>query len=376
MIKSLEVRGLNQNKDLNLSFNNDLNLLTGKNGSGKTTIIKLIWLLISGNIDKLIDEVDFRYIKLVSSNATYELSIIEDSLHIKIDSADDSSLFGTKQEIDEMIPIEILRDIKRRAIAGTRLGKYRKLLDVFSSIPTQTILFPTFRRIEGGFSMGYSEEQNEEFYRRKNSSRIQSAMEDLTDELSNKNHLFIASISTKDIINKTIKQYAENSERVNALNIDLSEFITNKIHSDTMEDASKILNEIKDMVNLIASKREELTAPFTKLSDLIIKIFQYKGIKLTNKISFGEALDGTLSDKLSAGEKQMLSFIFYNSFSSDTIILIDEPEISLHIDWQRLLFPTLLSQNQSNQFIVTTHSPFIYSIYSDKEILLGTDRGE
>jgi predicted ATP-binding protein involved in virulence len=48
----------------------------------------------------------------------------------------------------------------------------------------------------------------------------------------------------------------------------------------------------------------------------------------------------------------------------------------LHVDWQRQLFPTLLSQGISNQFIIATHSPFIYSKYPDKEILLGYDRGD
>lgn len=53
----------------------------------------------------------------------------------------------------------------------------------------------------------------------------------------------------------------------------------------------------------------------------------------------------------------------------------DEPELSLHIDWQRRLFPTLLEQATSNQFFVATHSPFIYSKYPDKEFLLGEGYG-
>ena len=40
----------------------------------------------------------------------------------------------------------------------------------------------------------------------------------------------------------------------------------------------------------------------------------------------------------------MLSFLCYNAFSENTAIFIDEPELSLHVDWQRLLLPTLLEQ--------------------------------
>lgn len=79
----------------------------------------------------------------------------------------------------------------------------------------------------------------------------------------------------------------------------------------------------------------------------------------------GEAKEAMFSDKLSAGEKQMLSFICYNAFSQDSVFFIDEPEISLHVDWQRTLFPTLMSQSSNNQFFVATHSPFIYSKYED-----------
>ena len=51
---------------------------------------------------------------------------------------------------------------------------------------------------------------------------------------------------------------------------------------------------------------------------------------------------------------------------------IDEPELSLHIDWQRALLPALLEQGTSNQLILATHSPFIYANYPEKEILLSS----
>ena len=97
---------------------------------------------------------------------------------------------------------------------------------------------------------------------------------------------------------------------------------------------------------------------------------------MTEGITLGEAKEAISSDKLSAGEKQMLSFLCYNAFSRNNSIFIDEPELSLHVDWQRLLFPTLLEQDTKNQFIVATHSPFIYAKYPDKEILLSDNKGE
>lgn len=72
----------------------------------------------------------------------------------------------------------------------------------------------------------------------------------------------------------------------------------------------------------------------------------------------------------------MLSFICYNAFSNQIPIFIDEPELSLHVDWQRTLFPTLESQAKDNQFIIATHSPFIYGKYPEKEIALVKMRGD
>ena len=166
----------------------------------------------------------------------------------------------------------------------------------------------------------------------------------------------------------------------------LSTFITGKIdHLDvgknkTAEDSLKaqqdVLREIREQVDKINSNRETLMAPFSTLSELIATIFQHKGIELTKNITFGEAKAAVQSEKLSAGEKQMLSFLCYNAFLSKNVIIIDEPEISLHADWQRILFPTLLKQSRDNQFIVATHSPMIYAKYPEKELLLSTSRGD
>ena len=48
------------------------------------------------------------------------------------------------------------------------------------------------------------------------------------------------------------------------------------------------------------------------------------------------------------------------------IVLIDEPEISLHIDWQRLLLRKMAEQLDHRQIIVCTHSPEIGADYDDR----------
>jgi predicted ATP-dependent endonuclease of OLD family len=68
-------------------------------------------------------------------------------------------------------------------------------------------------------------------------------------------------------------------------------------------------------------------------------------------------------EKLSSGEQQLygrvVSLMILNPQNS--IILIDEPEIALHPKWQTEIMKIYANIGRNNQFIVTTHSPFIIS---------------
>lgn len=78
-------------------------------------------------------------------------------------------------------------------------------------------------------------------------------------------------------------------------------------------------------------------------------------------------------DKLSAGEKQLL-LILTKVFLQDEkpyITLIDEPETSLHIRWQRMLIDTIRELNPNGQLIIATHSPSILSKgWIDKMVMM------
>lgn len=137
-----------------------------------------------------------------------------------------------------------------------------------------------------------------------------------------------------------------------------------------------MLDDIRNKVLNMEGEREDIMKPIEAVRQLAIKIFKHSGIKIGNSLSFGDAANAINSDALSAGEKQMFSFIAYNAFYKESVFIIDEPELSLHVDWQRQLFPTLKSQQATNQFIIATHSPFIYSKYPEKEISINEDKGD
>ena len=66
-------------------------------------------------------------------------------------------------------------------------------------------------------------------------------------------------------------------------------------------------------------------------------------------------------DDLSSGEKQVISLMAnLYLFDEQQIVLIDEPELSLSIDWQKRLLPDVLSSPNCSQLLAITHSPFIF----------------
>lgn len=385
MLKKLSVSGLNKRTDCSLTFHQDINIITGKNGSGKTTLLKLLWYMISGNLERIIPEISF---------SSAELETDRFRLAIKVLSPPSTTISSTNPK---EVFIEWKLDSNNKTLTTTLpLGDTTaidRLNSTIASLPHASYFFPTFRRIEGGFSMGGGQNRDLQpdvaryHYAQSESLRVEEAFSRLSDRISVYNHKFIASISTNDIVSMLTMQYADISERINQDNTSRSSSITELIghyrrvktgpanESSKLGAATEILEQIQVLITEHTERQEALLKPFSALNELITKIFQHKGIRLTSHLTLGETSQAIASDALSAGEKQMLSFLAYNAFSRNTVIFIDEPEISLHADWQRIIFPTLLSQGTQNQFIVATHSPFIYSKYADKELILDRDRG-
>ena len=66
-------------------------------------------------------------------------------------------------------------------------------------------------------------------------------------------------------------------------------------------------------------------------------------------------------DALSSGEKQMVSlFARMYLYPKKKIVLIDEPELSLSIDWQRGILIDVLLSPHCEQVVAITHSPFVF----------------
>jgi len=80
-----------------------------------------------------------------------------------------------------------------------------------------------------------------------------------------------------------------------------------------------------------------------------------------NQISFISTTNDKKIDiySLSSGEKQMLLILltFLLQENKSSIVFLDEPEISLHFDWQKKLIKMIRTLNPNAQLIIATHSP-------------------
>lgn len=106
----------------------------------------------------------------------------------------------------------------------------------------------------------------------------------------------------------------------------------------------------------------EISKPKTKFQDLIDELFAETGKKInrkSNEILIEQDGDILTPYKLSSGEKQMLVILLTVLVQDNAhcALFMDEPEISLHIEWQQRLITLIRSLNPNVQIILTTHSP-------------------
>jgi ATPase subunit of ABC transporter with duplicated ATPase domains len=73
MIEHVKIENLNGKYNYDLTFNRDINIITGRNGAGKTTLMKLLWAAMSGQLNHFINELYFDYfdINLFDEEKTY-----------------------------------------------------------------------------------------------------------------------------------------------------------------------------------------------------------------------------------------------------------------------------------------------------------------
>ena len=111
-----------------------------------------------------------------------------------------------------------------------------------------------------------------------------------------------------------------------------------------------------------AQKAQALTEPKRMFQDIVDDLFRETGktiIRTANEIKFNQIGEVLQPYQLSAGEKQMLAILLTVLVEDNQsyVLFMDEPEISLHFEWQKQLISLVLKLNPNIQIIMTTHSP-------------------
>lgn len=113
-----------------------------------------------------------------------------------------------------------------------------------------------------------------------------------------------------------------------------------------------------------ADAAQELSKAKTRFQDIVDELFDETGKKIVrteNEIRFSQIGETLVPYQLSSGEKQMLAILLTVLVEDQQpyVLFMDEPEVSLHIEWQKRLIDLVVEMNPNVQIILTTHSPAV-----------------
>lgn len=111
-------------------------------------------------------------------------------------------------------------------------------------------------------------------------------------------------------------------------------------------------------------KVQEIAQEKTHFQDIVDDLFKDTGktiVRDRNEIYFHSLGEVIEPYKLSSGEKQMIIILLTVLVQNHrpSVLFMDEPEVSLHVEWQERLIALVRDLNPNCQVILTTHSPAV-----------------
>ncbi|MCM3281865.1 ATP-binding protein [Exiguobacterium sp. MER 193] len=126
---------------------------------------------------------------------------------------------------------------------------------------------------------------------------------------------------------------------------------------------SELLSDLLYRMIIELRKEEYVLESISTLEEIFNShLSNNKKIKINNDEIYIEVnSDKHYLNELSSGERHLLTFltIFLIEGANRDILIIDEPELSLNIKWQREILPLLHKLTPNSQIIVASHSPSI-----------------
>ena len=127
---------------------------------------------------------------------------------------------------------------------------------------------------------------------------------------------------------------------------------------------NKMIEVLQSGSATATEEAQQLAQPKTLFQNIIDKLFADTGktiIRTANEVLFKMGNRQLDVHCLSSGEKQILIILLTVLVENNKsfILLMDEPEASLHVDWQQQLIQLILQLNPNVQIILSTHSPAV-----------------
>jgi len=171
---------------------------------------------------------------------------------------------------------------------------------------------------------------------------------------------FDMAIKDKGVVEKLSDSYVKTE-----LDFELHQLINEFIRYQLTlgKQVEKLFLEAKDID--VKAKREEIYGKKNLFTNIVNTLFEQTGKVIDSdeheRIIFRQGETILTPYQLSSGEKQMLIILLKVLLQNNqpSILLMDEPESSLHLEWQEHLIDYILQLNEHIQIIIATHSPGI-----------------
>lgn len=161
---------------------------------------------------------------------------------------------------------------------------------------------------------------------------------------------------------KDTKNSSKRARNEPAFDKDHFEWIINRPQADRILEHLNLLNEYIE-------NRNALRNPITRFGSLVNEFLSQTNKKVNVggsgqlTVSVNKNSDPRPISALSSGERQLLVMLAHLSLSPNLagsgVFIVDEPELSLHIDWQEKFVDAIREANPKVQLILATHSPAI-----------------